>query len=347
MPANGHLGVHCLRIGAGYSARGIARERDGEGFYHFDSAGTYGTRRRSRAATRRAGRLYRPGARLPRLSGLPGDGGGAGGRVHDGVARQRKGPRQGRGPAAQGHVSAAVRRRQVRGDVCAMGRLHGRRGCTHKPGDETWGRGKRPVINVSWDDARQFVAWLAKKTGKPYRLLTEAEWEYAARGTDQDTRDQCTVLDGRDDQLQAGQLRRQLHVQQRSAGHLSPEDARRGVAAEERLRPPRYARQRLGVGRGLLQGQLCRRADRWLRRCVARLRPPHPSRRRLELLPAPSPLGLPLRHRTRHPHGERGLPSCKGIVTSRNHHLVCRIENAPRPVSGQCPAQGKGSRSRV
>jgi formylglycine-generating enzyme required for sulfatase activity len=37
------------------------------------------------------------------------------------------------------------------------------------------------VINVSWDDARQFVAWLAKKTGKPYRLLTEAEWEYAAR----------------------------------------------------------------------------------------------------------------------------------------------------------------------
>jgi formylglycine-generating enzyme required for sulfatase activity len=55
-------------------------------------------------------------------------------------------------------------------------------GCTHKPGDESWGRGRRPVINVSWDDARQFVAWLAKKTGKPYRLPTEAEWEYAARG---------------------------------------------------------------------------------------------------------------------------------------------------------------------
>ncbi len=56
-------------------------------------------------------------------------------------------------------------------------------GCTHKPDDQTWGRGKRPVINVSWNDAQQFVGWLAKKTGKPYRLLTEAEWEYAARGS--------------------------------------------------------------------------------------------------------------------------------------------------------------------
>jgi formylglycine-generating enzyme required for sulfatase activity len=55
--------------------------------------------------------------------------------------------------------------------------------CTHRPDDNSWGRGKRPVINVSWNDAQQFVGWLAKKTGKPYRLLTEAEWEYAARGS--------------------------------------------------------------------------------------------------------------------------------------------------------------------
>jgi formylglycine-generating enzyme required for sulfatase activity len=54
-------------------------------------------------------------------------------------------------------------------------------GCKHNAGDEGWGRGRRPVINVSWHDATQFVGWLSKKTGKSYRLPTEAEWEYGAR----------------------------------------------------------------------------------------------------------------------------------------------------------------------
>ena len=54
-------------------------------------------------------------------------------------------------------------------------------GCAHKPDDQGWGRGRRPVISVSWDDVQHYVAWLSKKTGKAYRLLSEAEWEYAAR----------------------------------------------------------------------------------------------------------------------------------------------------------------------
>jgi len=53
-------------------------------------------------------------------------------------------------------------------------------GCP-RVGDSNFGRGTRPVINVNWNDAQQYVAWLSKMTGEPYHLLTEAEWEYAAR----------------------------------------------------------------------------------------------------------------------------------------------------------------------
>jgi formylglycine-generating enzyme required for sulfatase activity len=61
--------------------------------------------------------------------------------------------------------------------ACAQGG-----GCgAYQPADNGWGRGQRPVINVSWRDAKAYVAWLSDKTGQRYRLLGELEWENVAR----------------------------------------------------------------------------------------------------------------------------------------------------------------------
>jgi formylglycine-generating enzyme required for sulfatase activity len=61
-------------------------------------------------------------------------------------------------------------------DACVAG------GGCKKVDDENWGRGRRPAINVDHEAAKTYAQWLSRKTAKRYRLLSEAEWEYAARG---------------------------------------------------------------------------------------------------------------------------------------------------------------------
>ena len=116
--------------------------------------------------------------------------------------------------------------------------------------DEGWGRGRRPVINVSWNDAQEYVAWLSSETGARYRLPSEAEWEYAARaGTTTtyswgnaigDNRANCDGCGSQwDDSMTA------------PVGSFAPNVW--GFA--------RHARQRVGTGAGLLELELSGCAD--------------------------------------------------------------------------------------
>ena len=111
-----------------------------------------------------------------------------------------------------------------------------------------------PLLGVNWDSAVAYCNWLSAKTGKKYRLPTEAEWEKAARGTDQ-----RRYPWGNDDRPLLRELRRRAALRYRPSGRvLRRQQARRLADPQQRiaLRRVRHGRQRHGVVLGLVQPRL-------------------------------------------------------------------------------------------
>ena len=99
---------------------------------------------------------------------------------------------------------------------------------------------QKPLINVTWVEAQSYVAWLAQMTGKPYRLLTEAEWEYAARAG-------ATTAYSWGDEI--GAARRTASAAAASGTKSRP---RRSDRSLQRVRPLTIWRRRLAMDAGLL-----------------------------------------------------------------------------------------------
>ena len=134
-------------------------------------------------------------------------------------------------------------------------------GCTSQPADENWGRGRRPVINVSFNDiTQQYLPWLSRKTGFTYRLPTEAEWEFAARGGASAPAGQAYSF-GNDGTLlcQYGNSSDgdRRHLQRRICHNGAG-----GLAESKCARPFRHAWQRVGVDGRLLATAVFRQSSK-------------------------------------------------------------------------------------
>ena len=105
-------------------------------------------------------------------------------------------------------------------------------GCDWYPPNRGWGRGRRPVIHVSWEDAQQYAAWLSGRTGEQYRLLSEAEWEYVARaGTTTPFHTGQTIS------TEVANYNGETHLRRWRQRCLPPADGTGRVVSGERFRP--------------------------------------------------------------------------------------------------------------
>ena len=169
--------AHSIGTAAAYAAYLSARPRG----RHADKARRYAEQVRrvaelNKAMVQRLGRSFRDCSECPEMVAIPGGSYKMGSPGDEAERSTDEGPQHRvtiPRPIAVGKYEVTF----AEWDACiAAGGCGG-----YRPEDEGWGRGRRPVINVSWNDAKSYVKWLSQETGKGYRLLTESEWEYVAR----------------------------------------------------------------------------------------------------------------------------------------------------------------------